>query len=566
MHKSLLKWFQEHQAGNIEGAINYYESHVKSFPNDINGWQLLGIGYGQLEMLDSALAAFKRGLDIEPDNITLHNNIGHVYTKLNQYDLSEEHFNIVLSIQPGHLGVLKNLGLLHYKQKQFVTAEAYFAKALSVSEQNEDLLHNLGLSQFNQKKLKPATRSFLDALKSNPLNQAVLINLGECYLQQSLYDDAVTYFKKALIIEPSFRIHHGLGCAYLGNDESDKALLSFNKAYELEPFNFENCHNLASVYFHQQKLGEALQCWFQCLQMNPKCEQTLYNIGVCYQYKNKFEDASSYFHKVLMLNPNHGDTLHNLGTLALKQNKPNDAIPFYERALTLMPDNVQVKFLLAALKQSKQADFTQCPKAYVSQLFDDYASTYDDHLTQVLKYSGHEKLSELIQDVLEPKKEQWHHTVDLGCGTGLAATYIKPWSKILTGVDCSKNMITIANKTACYDSFIEGFIPDIQWPEKVDLFFIADCLPYIGDLTQVIEQMSSVLNQNGVIACSIENTSDSKETYCLSVSGRFKHNRDYLIDLMAQYGCLLLKHEKTNIRYEQHQPVRNELFIFHKVS
>ena len=36
MHKSLLKWFQQHQAGNIDDAINYYESHVKNFPSDIN--------------------------------------------------------------------------------------------------------------------------------------------------------------------------------------------------------------------------------------------------------------------------------------------------------------------------------------------------------------------------------------------------------------------------------------------------------------------------------------------------------------------------------------------------
>lgn len=564
MHKSLLKWFQQHQAGNIEDAITYYESHVQNFPNDINGWQLLGIGYGQLEKLDHALQAFKKGLDIDPTNITLHSNIGHVYIKLKQYDQSETHFNTVLSMQPGHLGVLKNLGLLNYKQKQFATAEAYYAKALTVSEQNEDLLYNLALSQFNQKKLKPATRSFLDALNLNPSNQAVLINLGECYLQQSLYNDAIIYFKQALAIEPSFRIHHGLGCAYLGNDESEKALVSFNKAYELEPFNFENCHNLASVYFHQQKLGEALQCWFQCLQMKPKCEQSLYNIGVCYQYKNKFEDASSYFHKVLALNPNHGDTLHNLGTLALKQNKPNEAIPFYERALVSMPDNMQVKFLLAALKQSKQADFTQCPKAYVSQLFDDYAPTYDDHLTQVLKYNGHEKLSELIQDVLEPTKNQWSHTVDLGCGTGLAATHIKPWSQHLTGIDCSKNMIALADKTKCYDTFIEGFIPDIQWPKDVDLFFIADCLPYIGDLTKVIEQMSDALKPKGIIACSIESTNETSGSYHLSASGRFQHHSGYLIKLMTHHGLSLLKHEKTNIRYEQHTPVRNELFIFKK--
>lgn len=564
MHKTLLKWFQKHQAGHIEDAVAYYKTHVSTFPNDINGWQLLGIGLSQLESFDNALEAFKNGLKIDPENITIHNNIGHVLIKLKQYDLSEKHFNIVLNAQPGHLGVLKNLGLLHYKQKHFSNAEAYFLKALAIDEKNEDILYNLGLTQFNQKKLKAATRSFLDALKLDTSNHFIMTNLGECYLQQALYIDAIKYFKKALNLEPSFRVHHGLGCSYLGNNDMDKAVISFNKAYELEPFNFENCHNLASVYFHQQKLGEALQCWFQCLQMKPNSEQTLYNIGVCYQYKNKFEDASSYFHKVLVLNPNHTDTLHNLGTLALKQNKPKDAIAFYRRVLKLKPDNIQVQFLLSALEQNNVSEFSQCPKDYVTQLFDDYAPTYDEHLTKVLKYNGHEKLTELIQDTLEPTKKYWDHIIDLGCGTGLAGPYLKPWAETLTGIDCSSNMIALAKKTELYDNFIDGFLPEINWPKNVDLYFIADCFPYLGDLSTVIKKMSHSLIKGGFIVCSIESADEIINTFILTASGRYKHNYKYIVNLMEENGCSLLRHEQTKIRYEQHTPVMNELFIFKK--
>ena len=564
MHKTLLKWFQKHQSGEIASALEYYQTHIEQYPNDINAWQLLGIGYSQLHAYDDALFAYKKGLSLDPDNITLHSNIGHVYIKLEQYDLSQMHFNTVLSKQPGHLGVLKNLGLLHYKKGEYDQAEAYFLKALAIDEHNEMLLHNLGLCQFNQKQLKPAIRSFQSALNVNPNNDAIMVNLAESYLQQSNYFDAIKYFKKALAIEPSFRIHHGLGCAYLGHDEADKALVSFNKAYELEPFNFENCHNLASLYFHQQKLGEALQCWFQCLQMKKDCQQTLYNIGVCYQHQNKFEDASSYFHKVLTHNTNHADSLHNLGTLALKQNKPKEAIGFYQRVLKIKPDNVQVKFLLQALENSSKPDFDQCPKDYVSQLFDDYAPTYDQHLTQVLKYNGHEKLAELLQDTLSPKKKQWERIADLGCGTGLAGDYLKPWTKHLIGVDCSNKMLYLAKKTNHYDDLLSGFIPEITWPQDIDVFFLADCLPYLGDLDVVVKHMVQALNPDGYIACSIESAQGETETFKLTTSGRFIHHSEYLVHTMAKYGCQEVGHTKTHIRYEQHNPVNNELFIFKK--
>ena len=154
----------------------------------------------------------------------------------------------------------------------------------------------------------------------------------------------------------------------------------------------------------------------------------------------------------------------------------------------------------------------------------------------------------------------------MGCGTGLAGPYLKPWTKQLSGIDCSQNMLMLANKTELYDHLIEGFIPDLPWPKAVDVFFLADCFPYIGDLSTTIRKMVLALNENGLIVCSIESGDDQTGTYELSKSGRFKHSKNYLVTLMTTNGCKQINYEKTNIRYEQHNPVNNELFIFKKIS
>ena len=566
MHANLIKWLEKHQSGDIEAANTYYLAHVNEFPDDVDAWQLLGITYGQLNQLDQALNAFKKGLDIDPTNTALHNNIGHVYIKLEAFEKGEYHFNEVLRQSPSHFGVLNNLGLLHYKQANFDVAESYFHKALLIDEKNESALCNLGLCQFNQRQLKTAIRTFHAVFQLNSLNHPAVTKLAECYLQQSSYHNAIKYFKKARKIEATFQIHHGLGCAYLGINQLQSALDCFNAAYDIEPFNFENCHNIASVYFHQRKLGEALQCWFQCLQMQPTSEETIYNIAVVYQYQNKFDDASDYFHKVLVKNPNHIDSLHNLGTLCLKQNNQKGAIGFYQRVKKLDPNNEQITFLLSALEQNNQDHFKQCPETYVKQLFDDYAPTYDEHLTKVLRYNGHEQLCDLIEAALEPKKDQWDLVMDIGCGTGLAGSILRPWAKKLIGVDCASNMLLLAKKTQYYDELIEGFLPDIDWPEEnISLCFMADCMPYFGELSPLIQSMYDAGSTKCIIACSIEQACDDCEQYELSPSGRYRHNPEYLITTMKAFKFNLLKQKQTTIRYEQHHPVKNHLFVFRRI-
>lgn len=561
MREFLSQWIQRHQAGEITQAIDFYQEYLISHPDDINVLQLLGIGFCQLNQFTQALETFEHARKIDPDHPAINNNIGHIFIKQKQFQQGLDYFHLILNNQPTHLGALYNLGLLHYHQKDFTTAESFFYQAAQWHDSNSDVFFNLGLCQFYQNQMKNAKRNFKCASKIATNDTRILLKLGECALQLKQHDEAQIYFEEALSIKPSFAVYHGLGCAHLGQDRMDDALKYFNEAYDLEPFNFENCHNIASIHFHKRELLEALQCWFQCLQMKPDALETLYNIGVVYQYQNKFSDAKDYFFKVLNVEPNHHDALFNLGTLALKQNKPKEAITYYQQVIKINPNNEDVRFLLTALGEETADTFNQCPKHYVSQLFNDYAPNYDQHLTQVLRYDGHKQLHALIEDTLEPKKNQWSCITDLGCGTGLAGPLLAPWTNQLIGVDCADEMLKIAHKSNDYQQLIHGYIPDFNWPNEVDLFFLADCAPYIGDLTEVTKHMQETLKPEGFIALSIEK-SKTDNAFQLTPSGRYQHNRTALVDLMSQHGFSLVISKETHLRYEQHNPVTSELFIF----
>ena len=64
--------------------------------------------------------------------------------------------------------------------------------------------------------------------------------------------------------------------AYLGLEDMDNALKEFNIAYDIDPFNVENCHNNAVVHFHNGELEHALQHWFQILSVTKQHRYPLY--------------------------------------------------------------------------------------------------------------------------------------------------------------------------------------------------------------------------------------------------------------------------------------------------
>lgn len=85
--------------------------------------------------------------------------------------------------------------------------------------------------------------------------------------------------------------------------------------------------------------------------------------------------------------------------------------------------------------------------------------------------------------------------LDLGCGTGLAGAWLKDYARTLVGVDISDKMVSIAKKKGLYEELhvnsIQNFLNKLDGNKNFDLVVAADVLSYIGDLSDVIPQVSA---------------------------------------------------------------------------
>src|SRR5262249_49086286 len=138
---------------------------------------------------------------------------------------------------------------------------------------------------------------------------------------------------------------------------------------------------------------------------------------------------------------NIGASLYSLGRHA-------EALAAFEEALRYEPGNPLAQHMVMALG-GVQAP-AAAPQAYVKDLFDNYAATYDQHLLNGLAYRTPQVLPGLLREG-RPSGARRLDVLDLGCGTGLAGIAIRPWARSLVGVDLAPKMLEAASARGIYD-------------------------------------------------------------------------------------------------------------------
>lgn len=210
--------------------------------------------------------------------------------------------------------------------------------------------------------------------------------------------------------------------------------------------------------------------------------------------------------------------------------EPERALPHLEAAERGGFDGAALRAELDAMRGAARAN-----AAYVRALFDQFSADYDERMRGKLGYRAPEILFELAAMVSGGKLKK-APTLDLGCGTGLAAPLFAPHAKGLTGVDLSRDMLGKA-RVHPYTDLIEA---DIEaWLFATDSRFgrivAADVLVYLGDLSRLFAGVRRVLTPGGLFLFTVERHEGAQDFVQLPTK-RWAHGEAYLHRLAVEHG------------------------------
>jgi predicted TPR repeat methyltransferase len=261
--------------------------------------------------------------------------------------------------------------------------------------------------------------------------------------------------------------------------------------------------------------------------------------------------------QVLELVPRFAPAHALLGRARLALGEPEAAIAALRLALAIEPDDALGVGLDLARLGALAAEAAIAP-AYVRALFDEYAPRFDKHLVRNLDYRGPELIAAALRRTcaLRGRAFRFRRVLDLGCGTGLAATALAGRAETVEGVDLSPRMLAKAKKTHLYDRLHEGDLVgflDRCEEGSADLLVAVDVFVYMASLAPAFRAARRVLARDGLFAFSVQ--AHDGDGFALGDDGRYAHGEAYLRRLAGEGGLAVALLEEASTRQDRGEDV-----------
>ena len=158
------------------------------------------------------------------------------------------------------------------------------------------------------------------------------------------FGTAIATFEEGLLANPDcFQCYHGIGMAYLAQEEYGDAEAAFNSSLEVNPDYAQAYEGLATIYNTQRRFDEAVEASQRAAELSGgggvlADPDAIFNQGLINWNAGNIEEARAQFAETLELDPNHGEAHYWVGMASLNEGNLTVAKTEFERYIELEPD------------------------------------------------------------------------------------------------------------------------------------------------------------------------------------------------------------------------------------
>ena len=584
----LTRALQAHEAGDFDTARDAYRQ-LREFDDNPEVLHMAGLVEFQCASYDEAASLIGAAVEGAPENAVMRSNLGLALAALGRDEDALTCFRAAVQIDPAFADAYINLGNADLRAGRAADAIETFREALAHSEPTATLYNNLGVALRANGQEDEAGTELRNATATDPKHFDAWTNLATHYeitdrpveaadaIERACdldFDDYAVMIRGVELLEAADRVRDAerillrhaichpddghvladLGSFYHRNDLEQLAMTVLEQAVQRMPESAEVHNNLGALYHSIGREDEARAQLQQAIGLAPEYVDALTNLAIVCEHLREFTQAEQLYLQASQLGPPSPILLRALGVLYYKMQDRARMSATLERHLELYPDDIKALHMYQAASQ--KAVPARASDGFVQGTFDSFARDYDNQLAGI-GYLGPQILAAAL-DAHGPDPNQECAVLDAGCGTGLCAPVLRPYAKLLVGVDLSAGMLSQADKRGLYDELHEQELHRFLEAQQQtwQLVTIVDTLVYVGDLAGVFAGLSGTLSPGGISIFTVEaGTDDTPKDYALSMSGRYQHSDTYIRQLARANGLQVIALEDVHLRMELGKPV-----------
>jgi tetratricopeptide (TPR) repeat protein len=297
--------------------------------------------------LEGAVAAYRRFLELQPNNVEAHSNLGAALARQGRSEEAIEQYGRALAIDPARTVVRLNLALALYKANRIAEAAAELQRV--VAEQPDQanavvLLADCRLRLGDAKK----TIAALEALSAPAReDRAVSYLLGLALIRDGQADAGQLVIDRILRDGDSAETRVLMGAARMATGEYLAARDDFARAAALRP-DLPGVHGyVGRAAMATGDLGAAKSAFLRELQANPTDFDSNLLLGVILNQERDTAAAMQHFERALALRPGAPEVRYQIGALKLAAGEVEESARVLESLVADEPTFVEAHVSLA---------------------------------------------------------------------------------------------------------------------------------------------------------------------------------------------------------------------------
>jgi superkiller protein 3 len=276
-----------YNAGNNDVAIEKLTAAVKADPKLTMAHAKLGDMYRMRGEYDRALSEYQQAVDLDPYTAANHYKLGITYQLLQRSQDAANSYQRTLRYEPNHLGANMNIGLVYIDLGQLDDAVKYTRRATEIDPESAVAFSNLGVALDAHGQYAEAEQAYRRSLEINPKQEVTQINLATNLLAQNKTDEGMQLLRGLAEHSDTAANRKRLGDALVRTDQSDLAIVQYEKALQMDPKFYPAMNSIASMRMAEfkrsleldnDKKNAAIEMWSRSLETHkdqPKIKQAL---------------------------------------------------------------------------------------------------------------------------------------------------------------------------------------------------------------------------------------------------------------------------------------------------
>jgi len=309
---------------NTKGALDKFKMAIALKQDYTEALYEAGWCQNDLKDYEGAINSLRKARPVWNYVPKLFFELGYAFEKTNQVDSAMQAYNRCIELKPDYAGAYKQLGYLSYTREDYSTALQHFNKYESNAKTEiKDYLfwYRKGYVLNVQNDYANSLAALRKSLDYKTDFSNTYLELGFACKKLKLDDDAISYYKKAMELDPkSYIPYNGIGEVYRDNKKDmNEAMNWYQKSLAIKPEERKAHFGIGYCLNNQGKYNEAIGHLKKAVESEPTYTAAYVELGYSHYMIEKYTEAIDYCNKAIELNPKNENARYYKGLVYVSQ-------------------------------------------------------------------------------------------------------------------------------------------------------------------------------------------------------------------------------------------------------